>query len=170
MPLQMQNATMGQVAQVKIPMRLVKEAFGVSQATLTAVGEHAAVLVRGVEVVMYANNERQPGSIRADIRGKGTGDAYLTTKDYGKWLGCACGWGETGLRGSWVSCCCSQSGQVHLFSFCVCTHEISQSLLSCCSIPAQNLCCCITCHASAVYNRTRALRNMQCNSVGSELV
>lgn len=96
--LHLQNATMGQVAQVKIPMRLVKEAFGVSRATLAAVGEHAAVLVRGVEVVMYANNVRQPGAIRADIRGKGAGDAYLTTKDYGR---CVC-WGGVhvgGVRG-----------------------------------------------------------------------
>lgn len=75
---------MGQVAQVKIPMRLVKDAFGVSSATLEAAGEHAAVLVRGVEVVAYMDNVRQPGVIMADIRGKAMGDAYLTTKDYGE--------------------------------------------------------------------------------------
>ena len=79
-----QNATMGTVAQVKIPMRLVKEAFKVSQEDINAAGEHAKVLVRGVKVFLHADGEMQPGHIMADIRGKNGADAYLTTKDYGE--------------------------------------------------------------------------------------
>jgi hypothetical protein len=75
---------MGTVAQVKIPMRLVKEAFKVSQEDINAAGEHAKVLVRGVKVFLHADGEMQPGHIMADIRGKNGADAYLTTKDYGE--------------------------------------------------------------------------------------
>jgi hypothetical protein len=74
---------MGQVAQVKIPLRLVRDGFKVSIADINAVGEHAKVLVRAVSVRVHADGKLDPRVYRADIRGKGGGDAYLTTKDYG---------------------------------------------------------------------------------------
>lgn len=75
---------MGQVAQVKIPMRMIKEGFKISQQTINAAGEHATVLVKGVKVAVHADGQKQPGYVIADIRGKNGSDGYLTTKDYSK--------------------------------------------------------------------------------------
>lgn len=79
---------MGQVAQVKVPMRLVKEGFKVPQKEIDAAGEHAQKLVTAVSVVIHADGEQQPGTVLADIRGKSGSDAYLTTKDYGEGFFC----------------------------------------------------------------------------------
>jgi len=84
--LDSQNCTMGQVAQVKIPMRLVKDGFKVSTDTINAAGDRAVVLVRAVKVVLHADGQLQPGTVIADIRGKNGSDGYLTTKDYSKCL------------------------------------------------------------------------------------
>jgi hypothetical protein len=74
---------MGQVAQVKVPLRLVRDGFKVSSADINAVGEHAKVLVKGVAVRVHADGKLDPRVFKADIRGKGGGDGYLTTKEYG---------------------------------------------------------------------------------------
>ena len=73
---------MGQVAQVKIPMRMIKDGFKVSASTINAAGDHATILVRAVKVVVHADGQRVPGYVLADIRGKYGSDGYLTTKDY----------------------------------------------------------------------------------------
>jgi hypothetical protein len=79
-----QSAIVGPVAQVKIPHRLIRQAFGVREKDGPA--EHAVALVRGVMVIIHADGVRQPGSVLADIRGKAAGDGYLSTKDYGALL------------------------------------------------------------------------------------
>lgn len=76
----LQAATLGQVAQIKVPMRLVKDAFRINPT-----GNVSTVLVAAVDVVCWEDGKQRPGSIIADIRGKASGDAYLTTKDYGEW-------------------------------------------------------------------------------------
>jgi hypothetical protein len=69
---------LGQVAQIKVPMRLVKDAFRINPT-----GNVSSVLVAAVDVVCWEDGQQRPGTITADIRGKASGDAYLTTKDYG---------------------------------------------------------------------------------------
>jgi hypothetical protein len=75
------------VAQVKVPMRLIRDGFNVASSVLPP-GGTTAVLVRAVTVVLHAAGVRQPGTLIADIRGRIGADGYLAPSAYGA---CDCG-------------------------------------------------------------------------------
>lgn len=72
------------MVQIKVPVRLVREAFQLPEATLDAAAASGPATVAQADIVVHMNGQRQPGSFQADVRVISSKDAYLSTSAYGE--------------------------------------------------------------------------------------